>query len=147
MIKGSKALTLDIIPTNKELKQILLHVPNQGNALYLTLESNGIKIGELLKSNIEDLYLEENPACIQVRGEITQTGNSRHVFFSREAKEALVEWLKVRSDCLQAAVAKSRIYDKKVEDSRIFPFDPSTAYSFWRKALHKAKLNGKDKSI
>jgi len=133
-------------PTTKELKQILSHVPIQGKALFLTLESSGMRIGEILKSNIDDLYLDEEPARIQIRGENTKTGNSRHAFFSREAKEALVEWLKVRGDYLEAAVAKSHIYKKKPNDSRIFPFDPSTAYSFWRKALHKSKLNEKDKS-
>ncbi|PVX23891.1 MAG: hypothetical protein CW691_09410 [Candidatus Bathyarchaeum sp.] len=146
MIKGSKTVTLDKNPTNKELKQILLHVPLQGKALFLMLESSGTRIGELLKSNIEDLYLDEKPARIQIRGELTKTGNSRHVFFSREAKEALVEWLKVRDDYLEAAAKKSHIYNKKPEDSRIFPFDPSTAYSLWRNALNKAKLNGKDKN-
>jgi integrase len=146
MIKGSRALTLDRIPTSKELKQILSHVPIQGKALFLTLESSGMRIGELLKSNIDDLYLKEEPARIQLRGEVTKTGNSRHTFLSREAKEALVEWLKVRDDYLAAAVGKSRIYPKNSDDSRIFPFDPSTAYSIWKNALHKAKLNGKDKS-
>ena len=146
LIKGSRALTLDRIPTQKELKQILSHLPIQGKALYLILESSGMRIGELLKSNIEDIYLDEEPARIQISGKNTKTGNPRHVFFSREAKEALVEWLKIRDDYLEAAVGKSHIYKKESEDSRIFPFDPSTAYSLWKKALHKSKLNGKDKS-
>ena len=146
LIKGSRALTLDKIPTNKEMKKLLLHVPIQGKALYLLLESSGMRIGEALKSNVDDLYLGEEPARIQIRGEITKSGNSRHAFFSREAQEALVEWLKVREDYLRAAVGKSHLYDKSAEDSRIFPFDPSTAYSMWKKALHKSGLNGKDKS-
>jgi integrase len=145
-IKGSRALTLDRIPTNTELKKILLHMPIQGKAINLSLESSGMRIGELLKSNIDDLYLNENPARIQIRGEITKTGNSRHAFFSREAKEALTEWLKVRDDYLKAAVAKSHLYDKSLEDSRIFPFDKAVAYSMWKIALHKSGLNGKDKS-
>jgi len=145
-IKGSRALTLDRIPTNNELKKLLLHVPIQGKAVFLCLESSGMRIGELLKSNIDDLYLNENPARIQIRGEITKSGNSRHAFFSREAQEALTEWLKVRKEYLRVAVAKSHMYEKSVEDSRIFPFDPSTAYSMWKKALHKSGLNGKDKS-
>jgi len=145
-IKGSRALTLDRIPTNTELKQLLLHMPIQGKAAYLCLESSGMRIGELLKSNIDDLYLDEEPARIQIRGEVTKTGNSRHAFFSREAQEALVEWLKVRKDYLKAAVAKSHLYKKSLEDKRVFPFDPRTAYSIWTKALHKAGLNGKDKS-
>ena len=145
-IKGSRALTLDRIPTNTELKQLLLHTPIHGKACFLCLESSGMRIGELLQSNIDDLYLNENPARIQIRGEVTKTGNSRHAFFSREAHEALTEWLKVRDDYLEAAVGKSHMYEKSLEDSRIFPFDPSTAYSIWKKALHKAKLNGRDKS-
>jgi integrase len=145
-IKGSRALTLDRIPTNTELKKILLHMPIQGKAINLSLESSGMRIGELLKSNIDDLYLNENPARIQIRGDITKTGNSRHAFFSREAKEALTEWLKVRDDYLKAAVAKSHLYDKSLEDSRIFPFDKAVAYSMWKIALHKSGLNGKDKS-
>jgi len=145
-IKGSRALTLDRIPTPNELKKLLLHVPIQGKAVFLCLESSGMRIGELLKSNIDDLYLNEEPARIQIRGEITKTGNSRHAFFSREAKESLTEWLKVREEYLRAAVAKSHLYEKSLEDSRIFPFDPATAYSMWKIALHKSGLNGKDKS-
>lgn len=145
-IKGSRALTLDRIPTSSELKQILLHNPIHGKAVFLCLESSGMRIGELLKSNIDDLYLEENPARIQIRGSVTKSGNSRHAFFSREAQEALVEWLKVREDYLKAASAKSHMYEKSLDDPRIFPFDVTTAYSMWTKALHKSGLNGRDKS-
>jgi len=145
-IKGSRALTLDRIPTNTELKQLLLHMAIQGKALYLILESSGMRIGELLQSNIDDLYLNENPARIQIRGEVTKSGNSRHAFFSSEAKEALIEWFKVREEYLRVAVAKSHMYEKSIEDSRIFPFGDSTAYLIWQGALNKTQLNGKDKS-
>lgn len=145
-IKGSRALTLDRIPTSKELKKLLLHVPIQGKAVFLCLKSSGMRIGELLKSNIDDLYLNEEPARIQIRGEITKTGNPRHAFVSREAKEALTEWLKVREEYLKAAVAKSHLYKKSLEDPRIFPFDKAVVYSMWKIALHKSGLNGKDKS-
>jgi len=145
-MKGSRALTLDRTPTIAELKQILMHMPIQGKALYLILESSGMRIGELLKSNIDDLYLEENPARIQIRGEITKTGNSRHAFFSSEAKEAITEWLKVRENYLKAAIGKSHLYDKVSDDPRLFPFNSSTAYCLWKNALHKAGLNGRDKS-
>jgi integrase len=145
-INGSRALNLDRIPTSDELKKLLFHMPIHGKALFLTLESSGMRIGELLQSHLDDLYLNEEPTRIQLRGEITKTGNPRHVFFSREAHEALIEWLKVREDYLKSAVGKSHLYDKNFIDSRIFPFDSSTAYSMWSKALHKSGLNGKDKS-
>jgi len=145
-IKGSRARTLDRIPTNQEFKKLLLHMPIQGKACFFCLESSGMRIGELLKSHIDDLNLEENPPRIQIRGEVTKSGNSRYAFFSREAKEALVEWFKVRDDYLSSAVRKSHLYDKDEEDPRIFPFDPATAYSIWKIALHKSGLNGRDKS-
>ena len=145
-IKGSRALTLDRIPQNTELRQLITHMSVHGKALYLTLESSGMRIGEGLKSNIDDLYLNEEPARIQIRGEVTKSGNSRHAFISREANEALTEWLKVRDEYLKAAVAKSHLYKKSLEDSRIFPFESKTAYLIWRKALHKSGLNGRDKS-
>ncbi len=146
LIKGSRALTLDRIPTKAEFKKILMHMDIHGKALYLTLESSGMRIGELLKSNIDDLYLEEKPLRIQIRGENTKSGNSRHAFISSEAKEALTEWLKVRKEYLRVAVAKSHLYEKSLDDSRIFPFASKTAYSIWTKALHKSRLNGRDKS-
>ncbi len=145
-IKGSRALTLDRIPTVPELKQILMHMPIQGRAVYLCLASSGMRIGELLKTNLDDLYLSEEPAHVQIRGEVTKTGNSRHAFFSREAKEALVEWLKVREDYLKSAIGKSHLYDKSAYDSRLFPFNASTAYCHWKRALHKSELSGRDKS-
>jgi len=145
-VKGSRALTLDRIPTNAELKQLLLHMPIQGKALYLCLESSGMRIGEMLGSNIDDLNLDENPVRIGIRGEVTKSGNSRYAFFSREAHEALIEWLKVREDYLEAAIGKSHLYTKVSDDPRIFPFNSSTAYCLWRKALHKARLNDRDKS-
>ncbi len=146
LIKGSRALTLDRIPTPKEFKKILMHMPIQGKALFLILESSGMRIGEGLNSNLDDIYLEEKPVRIQIRGEITKTGNSRHAFISSEAKEALIEWLKVRETYLNSAVRKSSLYPKSENDPRIFPFEPRTAYSMWTKALHKSGLNGRDKS-
>ena len=145
-IKGNRPLTLDKIPSNKELRKLLTHMPVQGKALFLLLESSGMRIGEGLQLNLDDLQLTEEPGRIQIRGEYTKTGNSRHAFISRETKETIIEWLKVRENYLRGAAGKSHLYKKSVEDSRIFPFDSATAYSIWRKALHKAKLNGKDKS-
>ena len=105
-----------------------------------------MRIGEALNSNLDDIYFDEKPARFQIRGEITKTGNSRHAFISSEAHEALIEWFKVREAYLEAAVRKSRFYKKSGDDPRIFPFEPRTAYSIWKIALHKSGLNGKDKS-
>ena len=143
-VKGSRALTLDKVPTNKELRKIMIHLPIQGKALYLTLSSSGMRIGEALQLKLSDIKLSEDPAQIQIRGEYTKTGNSRFAFISREAKEAVEEWLHVRSDYLKAASGKSTRYGKSVDDDRIFPFEVPTAYMMWTNALEHAKKAEKD---
>jgi integrase len=145
-IKGSRALTLDKIPSNKELRKILTHMSVHGKSLFLLLESSGMRIGEASKLKLNDLMLDEEPMRIQIRGEYTKTGNSRYAFASREAKEAITEWLKVRTEYLKAASGKSHKYGKSAEDDRLFPFRKTTSYIIWHGALKKAKLDQRDNS-
>ena len=145
-IKGSRALTLDKVPSNEELRKVLSHMPIHGKAISLLLSSSGIRIGEALGLCLDDLLLDEEPVRIQIRGEITKTGNSRYAFASREAKEAINEWLKVRKDYLEAASGKSHKHEKSAEDDKLFPFGSSTLYMVWNGALEKTKLNQRDKS-
>ncbi len=144
-IKGSRALTLDKVPSNEELRRILTHLPVQGKALFLMLASSGMRIGEALQLKLEDLEMENDPVQVSIRGEYTKTGNPRVAFMSREAKEVMQEWLKNREKYLETAVKKSKLYEKQVEDSRVFPFENTTAYTFWNKALGKAKFKQRDK--
>lgn len=144
-IKGSRALTLDKVPSNLELRKIIMHMPIHGKALYLTLPSSGMRIGEALQLIDEDLELDQDPARVNIQGEYTKTGNPRIAFFSREAKEALLEWLKVRKEYLKAASGKSHRYKKSIEDPRVFPFRDVTAYAVWNNAVKKAGFLKKDK--
>ena len=140
-VKGSRALTLDKVPSNVELRKIMTHLPVQGKALFLMLESSGMRIGESLQIKPEDLDLESDPAGVNIRGEYTKTGNSRISFISSEAVEAVEEWLKVRNEYLKSASARSR-YDKPTEDARLFPFSEMNARHMWNLALKKTG-NGK----
>lgn len=145
-IKGNRALTLDKVPSNVELRKIVMHLPIQGKALFLTLASSGMRIGEALQLKLEDVELDEQPGKVNIRGDYTKTGNSRVAFISEEAKMTVKEWLKVRSDYLDAASKKSHLYDKDANDSRLFPFENTTAYSIWNTALKKAGFAKRDAS-
>jgi len=145
-IKGSRALTIDKVPSNAELKQVIMHMPIHGKALYLCLSSSGMRIGEALKLKLSDIELDKDPPVIHIRGEYTKTGNSRVAFISREALESLSEWFKVRSKYLESASGKSHIFVKDKEDDRVFPFEISTAHVIWRNALAKTGLYKKDSS-
>jgi len=144
-IKGSRARTMDRIPTIEELRQILTHTDAKGKALFLMLASSGMRIGEALSIKINDINLDKDPVEIRIGGEFTKTGDPRFTFINTEAKQVLVEWLKIRKQYLVSACGKSR-YNKNPNDDRLFPFDSSTAWHIWTKALRKANLEEFDPS-
>jgi len=123
-----------------------MHLPIRGQALTLLLESSGMRIGEALQLQPEDLDLTVNPAKIQLRGSYTKTGDPRITFMSEEARETLLAWLKVKEDYIKGAVKKSHFYLKNPDDTRIFPFSSPTFYLGWNRALHKAGLHKRDPS-
>jgi len=134
---STRALTLDRTPTTEELKQILTHMPIQGKALYLLLSSSGMRIGEALQLRLEDIDLSRTPMRIEISAEYTKTKSPRIAFASRETKETIQEWLKVRDRYLKTACDRSS-FPKRREDDRVFPFEKNTAYLQWSIALRKA---------
>jgi integrase len=48
-VKGNRARTRDRIPSTQELREILMHLPLIGKALFLFLSSSGARIGEALQ--------------------------------------------------------------------------------------------------
>ena len=135
--KGKRALMLDKVPSNAELRRILSHMDVKGKSLFLVLASSGMRIGEALKLQVDDVDLTSEPVRINIRGEYTKTGNPRIAFISSEAKEFLEEWLKIRENEIEVAVKRSR-YGKASEDKRIWSFEPPTAYYMWRTAVEKS---------
>jgi integrase len=67
-----------------------------------------MRIGEVVRVKLSDVDLSPRPAEIVVRGEYAKTGDTRTVFISSEAKEALTEWLKVRDKYLIAAQNRNK---------------------------------------
>jgi integrase len=159
-VRGSRARINDKVPSVKELRQIMAHLPLQGRALFLLLLSSGMRIGEGLALNLTDIDLDTDPMTINVRGEITKTGNRRWAFASSEAKDAIQEWLHVRKDYIQTAVQRSvrytrddegnvleKIYLKSRDDMRLFPFTDHNARHMWNEALAKSQNGEKDESV
>ena len=141
-IKGSRPVSIEKIPTREELRSIMQHLPLQGRALYLVLLSSGMRIGEALKLQLQDVELDKTPAVVHIRGEYTKTGNPRIAFISEEAKETVKEWLRVRDRYLRAAMRKSHFHSKSMDDDRLFPFTTMNARAMWVNALEKTG-NGK----
>lgn len=143
--KSKRAVTLDEVPEIKQLKQIFTHLDLKGKALFMILESSGMRIGEALQLNLQDIDMTNEPTKIRIRSETTKTGTSRFAYISSEATEILQEWLRYREDSLDIIMARSnRIRIKKIDENRIFPFEIATAIYIWNNALKKAKLNKRD---
>ena len=145
-IKGSRAWTEDRIPTQEEFRRILNHLPLPGKALSLVLLSSGIRIGEALHLVPEDMELDADPARIKVKGSYTKSGNPRTSFISREAKEVLTEWLKIRDQYLVSSVSKTKLYEKDINDKRVFPWSRANSYCMWNLGLVKSKFDKVDSS-
>jgi len=151
--KGKRARTIEDDLTRDVLRKILTHCDTKGKALFLFLVSSGIRIGEALKLELDDINLKSDPVKVKVRGEYTKTGEPYYSFISREAKDALLEWLKIRQDYILSAKNRGRGLSKlgygkglkSVEDKRIFPFSQAVAQQMWNNALRKAGLENHDK--
>ena len=149
--KASKPVTLDRIPTNVELKQILEHAKAKERALFLIASSSGMRINEIMSLEEDDIDLKSDPVKIYVRGSTAKFGKARICFMSNEAKNSLIEWLKVRDKFLKGAVSKCNRKDKPIthknpEDKTIFCFTYMTAANIWHRILKDAGLNDKDKT-
>jgi integrase len=153
MPKGKTSRTAEKDIDTEMLRKILTHADLKLRALVLTLASSGMRIGEALQIRLSDVDLSKDPGQIVVRGEYTKSGDTRTVFISREAKEALKEWLRIRDQYLRSArnrnrglVEKAEAKEKPVEDDRLFPFSDRNVREMWENALRKASLWNKDSS-
>ncbi|MFH0748732.1 MAG: site-specific integrase [Candidatus Bathyarchaeota archaeon] len=140
-VRGSRARTEDKVPSNIELKKIIRALPLNGQALFLTLTSSGMRIGECLQLQLNDIDLLSDPAKVTVRAGYSKSGNSRTTFISSEAKEVLQEWLKNREDYFKTVEARSQT---KKDPNLIFPFSDMNARYLWNLALKKSSNGEKD---
>jgi len=135
------------------INQLIEHMGIKGKALVLTLASSGMRIGEALQIELDDIDMQSVPTSIYIRGEYTKNKMQRYTFVGKEAKTALLEWLKVRDSYLESAqnrnngLVKSGIGNHKSEDdNRVFPFSYTVAGQMWNNALEKSENLSIDKS-
>ena len=98
--RSARASHLDRVPTTEELRRLLSHMSIQGKALCLLMASAGTRIGETLLIKLQDVDLTSRPGKVKIRAAYTKSNQDRVVFFSREATEAIDEWLKSRDQYL-----------------------------------------------
>jgi integrase len=99
-------VTDNVRPTNEQLKQILAHTDVKSKALFLLISSSGMRITETLKLTFDDIDTDNRK--ITIKSTNAKNNNKCITFFTEEAKEALLEWLKVRDEFLRNSYYKSK---------------------------------------
>ena len=128
-IKQPKRLPKSIEPDDED--RILAQIDNvRDNALIRLLLRTGMRISELLNTQMEDISLEGQVIRIY---ESDKTSIGRVVYFSNDAAEALYHWL-MKRDYRKRYLFHSR---------RDLPISYTAAWSVFKKYVDKAGLSHK----
>ena len=112
----------------EDLKQLLSVIDKiRDRALLLLLLRTGMRIGELLNTKVHDLDLNNHRILIY---QAEKTGVGRVVYYSDDAKEALLSWLRVRN------TFKENLFYGRGHD----PLSYEAARCMFKKYLEKAGL-------
>lgn len=134
------AITADKIPTKDQMRSILSHLPILHKAITLFLLSSSARISETLKLKMDDLDLNADPPKARFRASTTKGGIPRIVRMSYEAKEHILEWLKVKDTLKKSGAGKGQSYNKIL----VFDITPTGFRLAWKRALRKCGLAQKD---
>ena len=112
----------------EDLKQLLSAIDKvRDRALLLLLLRTGMRIGELLNTKVHDVDLNNHRILIY---QAFKTGVGRVVYYSDDAKEALLSWLQVRN-------TKEHLFYGKGRESLCY----EAARSMFKTYLEKAGLS------
>lgn len=134
MPKSRRAATQDDILTKEQLRMVLQHASVHGKALALFLLSTGVRIGAACQLKMRDIILDKDPPEVSIREEYTkgQVGG-RVMWFSEEARDAIIEWHKVRPFKKKPGLGHGS-YDEK----KVFNVTANSFTKVWNRALKRA---------
>ena len=140
LLAPNKARTQDKILTKEQMRKVLPHLREYMRALALFLVSTGARVGETLQLKMEDLELDHDPPQVNIRPQYTKKEvGGRIMWFTPEAKEALIEWFKIK-DSLRKKTGEPFPKDM------VFGFKKGNAEMLWLLALKDAGLDQRDNS-
>lgn len=149
--KQRSIVEMDDPLTREQINALLHHSDLLLRTIILMLASSGMRIGELLQlqwDNIPDM--EAVPTRVNIGEEITKTRQARVSFFSLEAMKSLHEWQRLYPAYLtkrDKIIGFGRAREAK---ERIFPITYDRIQKKWITAAKKAgihKVNSKGRSI
>jgi len=131
--KSTRASTQDDILTKEQLKILLQHMSIHLKAIVLFLLSTGARMGAVCQLKMRDINLYSDPPEVNIREEYTKAEvGGRVMWFSYEARDAIIEWHKTRT-----SVSKRGIYGSYDEKS-VFNYSSRNFRGRWNRVLAKA---------
>lgn len=140
MPKRVRAETRDKSPTKAMLKKILAYSDIKAKAQTLFLISSGARSGETLELMKDDFDFTSDPPRVYIKDKIAKNGGGRTVFFSYEARDAILDWLKIKDSL------KKRGKWGDYSGEKVFPWSTYTGRFMWNLACNKAGYGERDKS-
>lgn len=143
--KQEKNITVirEIAPTREIWQSILSLIDVRHRAELLISLSGGLRIGEVLQLRLDDLYLDENPCRVEVRGCTAKNGLSRRTFISREAVGAVRAYLCVRD--AQIDRLHSKAHSRELHDlEQLFPHQYRNESRYYAEAIDAAGFGQRD---
>jgi len=82
-------------PITKDLiAKLQRNLPPKLQTVILVLSSSGMRLGELVQLELDDIIFETHPTTIRLRAETTKTRTERETFLTTEATNSLKEYLR-----------------------------------------------------
>lgn len=136
-------ITEKIPLTRKEIKTLLSHSDERLTAEILMATSGGLRIGEILHLEARDVDLDELPATIRVRAEISKNQIPRKTRISQEAVDAIRAYLRVRDRLCVSGTSPDEAIEKQ-ENKRLIPYSHNTERRRLIQAARDAGLTRQD---
>jgi len=143
--KGGAA-TVDRVMTADVICKALKGSDVRSRALILVLASSGMRIGECLSLSMSDIDLNMTPTMINIRAENSKNGQGRYSFITPEAKDAVIDYLKVRNDYIVRADKHAKVLgvSPRKETDLLFPVTDSSVNKTWETMLRGTGLYTRD---
>lgn len=143
--KGGAA-TIDKVMDHNVICKALKGSDIRSRALILVLASSGMRIGELLSLSMSDIDLNITPSMINIRAENSKNGQPRYTFISSEAKDAVLDYLKVRDNYIIRADKHAEVLGNAPREKTdlLFPVTDSSVNKIWETMLKNAGLYTRD---
>lgn len=147
--KAVEPVSEEKVPRREEVKLILQHLPLHMNAYALFILSGGLRPGEPLDLELDDIKEEDGLTRINLKAKNSKTGHKRWTYLTPEATSIYKLWLESREQYMVSTAKairsnKARRNYKQKNSDKVFPFTYNTANKVWKTAVKQAGLMERD---